>query len=318
MKASKSCRESQNNKVIMNPLKNKSFIKIHDSSTFEGDVEVIRRTDPTPAPSDSDDEHPRTRCPNIRARKCIIIYAFLVGTMLFAALSILIASIFSSNLPSNNFSSFLVQFKQSLAILTTEQPSSSPSLYHTVAPSFKPSTRRSTKPTFRPSAYPTTSNPTSHPSKQPTSHPSYLPTDHPTQQPTDFPTASPTTPQPTMQPTPVFMQQARTQLQPPAVAEEPGEVIFYALGDIPYNESQESQLLYQLQTLPRDGEFIVHVGDIMKATRHLCHASQYELVDNILLQSPLPLFIIPGDNEHMDCPDQSIAWDFWMQHFLSL
>jgi hypothetical protein len=93
------------------------------------------------------------------------------------------------------------------------------------------------------------------------------------------------------------------------------QVSFCALGDIPYSPPQEGKLRDQLADLPSSCDFVVHVGDIMKAHRTGCQYSAYTTVDNILRTSPRPLFLLPGDNDMMQCPDQRSAWNNWKAHF---
>jgi Calcineurin-like phosphoesterase len=91
---------------------------------------------------------------------------------------------------------------------------------------------------------------------------------------------------------------------------------FYAIGDVPYNNQQAVRLVTQLQTLPADAEFVIHVGDIRYAgSGAKCTLAEYQAVANILLNSPAPVLIVPGDNEYNDCPNMQEAWGYWMQTF---
>lgn len=65
-----------------------------------------------------------------------------------------------------------------------------------------------------------------------------------------------------------------------------------------------------------DGQFIVHVGDINKATRDGCPESSYIATRNILRNSVVPLFMTPGDNDWNDCPDIDGAWENFATHFI--
>ncbi len=93
-------------------------------------------------------------------------------------------------------------------------------------------------------------------------------------------------------------------------------VTFYAMGDVPYKPEEDILLPQQIEELPDDAEFVIHVGDI-KGGGPPCVEAVYQKVSGMLRQSRAPVFIIPGDNEWNDCsdpaPDQ--AWSYWKQYF---
>jgi hypothetical protein len=81
---------------------------------------------------------------------------------------------------------------------------------------------------------------------------------------------------------------------PPSV--QPVETIFYAIGDVPYRDSEKVELEEHVLALPDDAEFLIHVGDIRSGEdeQKNCTIEEYIEVRDILLQSPVPVFIIPG------------------------
>lgn len=91
-------------------------------------------------------------------------------------------------------------------------------------------------------------------------------------------------------------------------------IIFSAMGDIPYTPEEYLILKQQLAELPKESEFVVHVGDI-KTGQVPCDEKIYRDVAAILTKSPCPLFIIPGDNEWNDCAMPDDAWGLWTKHF---
>jgi len=95
------------------------------------------------------------------------------------------------------------------------------------------------------------------------------------------------------------------------------ETIFYAIGDVPYNNIQKGQLRTHMKNLPSDGEFLIHVGDIrpVMAPMALCRREEYMQVRDILLESKIPVFILPGDNEWTDCGNLEEGQSFWMEAF---
>eukprot|EP00586_Coscinodiscus_wailesii_P002469 CAMPEP_0172481308 /NCGR_PEP_ID=MMETSP1066-20121228/7050_1 /TAXON_ID=671091 /ORGANISM="Coscinodiscus wailesii, Strain CCMP2513" /LENGTH=327 /DNA_ID=CAMNT_0013243449 /DNA_START=244 /DNA_END=1227 /DNA_ORIENTATION=- len=93
--------------------------------------------------------------------------------------------------------------------------------------------------------------------------------------------------------------------------------VFYVMGDIPYDSKEAILLAEQIDDLDPendDVEFIVHLGDIMKARK--CSTSEYSKVQSILLKAPVPVFIVPGDNDWNDCPAPGDAWNNWKTHFM--
>ena len=98
---------------------------------------------------------------------------------------------------------------------------------------------------------------------------------------------------------------------------------FYVMGDVPYNRVEKLRLRDQLEEITDDAPdnnalFIVHVGDIFTAEKEACVADTYEEVADIFLDnSPLPTFILPGDNDWADCEDPDTALTRWSNTFLN-
>jgi len=93
-------------------------------------------------------------------------------------------------------------------------------------------------------------------------------------------------------------------------------VTFYAMGDVPYTPEEDKLLPQQIEELPDDAEFVIHVGDI-KGGGPPCVEAVYQKVSGMLRESVAPVFIIPGDNEWNDCsdPDPDQAWIYWNRYF---
>jgi hypothetical protein len=70
--------------------------------------------------------------------------------------------------------------------------------------------------------------------------------------------------------------------------------IFYAIGDVPYNTDQATKLKTDIISLPKDAEFLIHVGDIRNANQvnKICRKEEYTNVANILRLSRVPVFIV--------------------------
>ena len=102
---------------------------------------------------------------------------------------------------------------------------------------------------------------------------------------------------------------------PAAAAGEPRtRVVFYAMGDVPYVPAEDKLLPRQVAAIPRDAEFVVHVGDI-KSGSTPCDEAVYKRVFGMLTRSKAPVFIVPGDNEWNDCTNPAQAWKYWEKYF---
>ena len=112
-------------------------------------------------------------------------------------------------------------------------------------------------------------------------------------------------------------------------------VTFCAHGDVPYTRIQarklKKQMLHLSETVSsadsvvmaegqegdmEDVEFMIHLGDIrMAGPKRPCLRSDYEDVAALLRLSPVPVFIILGDNDVHDCPDPVEGLQLWRSSF---
>lgn len=107
-------------------------------------------------------------------------------------------------------------------------------------------------------------------------------------------------------------------------AADPNEqtlVTLYVMGDIPRPElidgvSQDVILNQQIEDLPKDAEFVVHLGDIKGGQPKECPEEVFYEAFGMLAQAPVPVFVVPGDNEWNDCTDVAQAWEFWTKYFM--
>ena len=92
---------------------------------------------------------------------------------------------------------------------------------------------------------------------------------------------------------------------------------FCVIADVPYNEKEVEELPEQISTQMEGCEFLIHLGDIFTGDT-VCSIEDYSIIQEIMLESHLPVFVVPGDNEWNDCRRQDIdaGWDHWMDHFL--
>lgn len=92
-------------------------------------------------------------------------------------------------------------------------------------------------------------------------------------------------------------------------------VQFYIISDTPYNPADEEKLRSDISALrTTDGDFFIHLGDINLATVTRCNVGVYEDAGSILKASPVPVVVLPGNNDWNDCPKPDIAFNYWMEH----
>ena len=101
-------------------------------------------------------------------------------------------------------------------------------------------------------------------------------------------------------------------------APDPVPLIFSAMGDVPYSESDYELLPMQIlqHNALSPSRFMVHLGDI-KSGASPCVEQVYADVSSILAVLEVPTFVLVGDNEWNDCQDPAQAWGFWQSYFAS-
>jgi hypothetical protein len=187
--------------------------------------------------------------------------------------------------------------------LFTSSPTESPIAGPTLSPSITQNPLPSPSPAPPPTPLPTLASPA--PTMHPTSQPTNVPTRSPTRSPTKAPTRLPTL-RPTLSPT----ANARIGTSDQTLT------TFYAIADAPYDQNEARQLPIQIRALPSDAEFLVHLGDIRSARNGgPCKLYEYTDVATILRQSPVPVFIVVGDNEYNDCTNVNAAFGHWNSTF---
>ncbi|KAL7519983.1 hypothetical protein ACHAWX_004739 [Stephanocyclus meneghinianus] len=89
---------------------------------------------------------------------------------------------------------------------------------------------------------------------------------------------------------------------------------FYVLADEPYDLSNARQLTNDLENLPSDAEFLVHLGNANGGSESACQEYGYERAANVLKKSPVPTLVIPGDKDWVTCDEPSRALSWWSQN----
>jgi hypothetical protein len=96
----------------------------------------------------------------------------------------------------------------------------------------------------------------------------------------------------------------------------PGEpVTFSVTGDYP--DFGEMEILEQhiiQHNLYSPSEFFVHVGDILDQGDS-CQEASYQNIADRLKTLAVPAFVVIGDNDWIDCPDQAQAFQWWFERF---
>jgi hypothetical protein len=93
---------------------------------------------------------------------------------------------------------------------------------------------------------------------------------------------------------------------------------FYVTSNAPY-KSEADTLAFrdELATLPADAApFVVHLGNIQNSAVTLCPPVTYLAAKSLLLISPIPMLLLPGEHDWNDCPFPATSWQTW-QHFFT-
>jgi hypothetical protein len=73
-----------------------------------------------------------------------------------------------------------------------------------------------------------------------------------------------------------------------------------------------------MKSIPKDAEFVVFVGDLRKAGETLiCRREEYDNVARLFRFSPVPVFVLIGDNDSNDCPNIADGLQYWNDAFLN-
>jgi len=189
-----------------------------------------------------------------------------------------------------------------LSRIPSMMPSVVPSDQNSTEPSVAPSTSEPSNPSDYSSLTPST---TPSKSSKPSSLSSNLPSDIASSNPTWIPTEQV---QPVARP-PVL----------PFVNTKDSDLIttFCVIADVPYTQIELDELPGQIASQMDGCEFLIHLGDIFIGDTE-CNIEDYAIIQNVMLESHVPAFLVPGDNEWNDCQRKNIdtGWNHWTDHFL--
>ena len=91
-------------------------------------------------------------------------------------------------------------------------------------------------------------------------------------------------------------------------------VTFYVTSNVPYSKEEEAKFTSDLSLIPGDAEFLVHLGNIQDSA-NMCPASRYGDVASIFKKSPVPMMVLPGAEDWVNCPKPVVAFDAWLEAF---
>jgi hypothetical protein len=76
---------------------------------------------------------------------------------------------------------------------------------------------------------------------------------------------------------------------------------FAVLGDVPYSPYELCGIPYELNKMPRNAKFLIHLGDLLDGKEGDCAAYRYTNVANAFRNSPIAVHFIFGENEFNQC-----------------
>ncbi|KAL7529485.1 hypothetical protein ACHAXR_004399, partial [Thalassiosira sp. AJA248-18] len=91
---------------------------------------------------------------------------------------------------------------------------------------------------------------------------------------------------------------------------------FYLMADCPYDDNERNNLMPSfIKNLSRNADFLVHLGDLQYAKVDDCKEYAYREARDIIKKSPIPTFVLPGDNDINDCDDIEHGEEMWTEYF---
>mmetsp|Transcript_8629 Transcript_8629/g.21617 ORF Transcript_8629/g.21617 Transcript_8629/m.21617 type:complete len:808 (-) Transcript_8629:165-2588(-) len=96
---------------------------------------------------------------------------------------------------------------------------------------------------------------------------------------------------------------------------EGSTITFYATSDTPFDGDEEEKLAKDLIKIPNDAEFVMHLGNMQDAGVTMCPETHAAESAAILRKSPVPVMVVPGEHDWVNCPYQENAFMRWMASF---
>ena len=102
----------------------------------------------------------------------------------------------------------------------------------------------------------------------------------------------------------------------PGLTDSTGDTLttFYAIADCPYDDNERQYLMPDyIRNLDDEAEFLVHLGDL-QAEVDRCREYAYREAADILGESRVTTFVLPGDNDINDCDDVPHGESMWLEY----
>ncbi|GKY91704.1 hypothetical protein MPSEU_000142200 [Mayamaea pseudoterrestris] len=89
----------------------------------------------------------------------------------------------------------------------------------------------------------------------------------------------------------------------------------YVTSDVPYAVADQKKFIHDLGLIKTKANYIVHLGNIQNVSETNCGLAQYMEVAAMLEETKIPTFIVPGEDDWANCPDQHIGFARWNNTF---
>lgn len=147
-------------------------------------------------------------------------------------------------------------------------------------------------------------NPSLVPTYDPSTHPSILLSPFPSV----YPSSSPT----------IFHDESSKPSIPTNSPSSPTITSFFVTGDRVKEANMNMSFATKIANLrPKEGEFLVHLGDFNNL-RDGCDETSYVEFTSHIIKSRVPVFVTPGDNEWNDCKSPEKAEFFWKKYLSNI
>jgi hypothetical protein len=94
------------------------------------------------------------------------------------------------------------------------------------------------------------------------------------------------------------------------------EFSFWVIADTPNSSNANVMLPQMLHAAPDEVKFVFHLGDIKPGTNTSPSADAFEAAADMFLQSPVPVFVVVGDNDSHDTTNPTLSLNNWRSIFV--
>jgi len=94
------------------------------------------------------------------------------------------------------------------------------------------------------------------------------------------------------------------------------------LSSVPYTPAEavvlEQQFVNMTANRHPGSAFAVHIGDFQRSQITNCSQDTYTNFREMLLKCPVPMFVLTGDNDYLDCPQPQVALGYFLETFSTM